>query len=98
MSGRGPTAGAPTPPPLPPSPPPPPPELDRPAAPYLVHAYHSKVRDWSKSADGMSLGPEVGTLGRGICHVQGSCLCPPGTNKKEVALLIKEELGLTINL
>lgn len=67
-------------------------------APYLLHQYHSRVKDWSKSDDGISMGPTIGPLGKHVCIRSGSCTCPPGTLPREVAAVIQEELNITVRI
>ena len=68
------------------------------AAPYLVHMYHSRVKDWSRSDDGISMGPAIGPLGKHICIRSGTCLCPAGTAPKDVQRAILEELNITVRI
>jgi hypothetical protein len=56
------------------------------------------VKDWSKSDDGISMGPTIGPLGKHVCIRSGSCTCPPGTLPREVAAVIQEELNITVRI
>ena len=68
------------------------------AAPYLLHFYHSRVKDWSRSDDGISMGPVIGPLGKHVCIPSGTCTCPAGTSPKHVAAVIQEELNITVRI
>ena len=68
------------------------------AAPHLVHMYHSRVKDWSRSDDGISMGPAIGPLGKHICIRSGTCVCPPGTSPKDVQRTIREELNISVTI
>lgn len=72
--------------------------ITRTAAPYLLHFYHSRVKDWSRSDDGISMGPAIGPLGKHVCIPSGTCTCPHGTSPKQVAAVIQEELNVTVRI
>ena len=68
------------------------------AAPYLVHMYHSRVKNWSKSPDGISMGPAIGPLGKHVCERSGTCTCQPGSGPRDIELTIWQELGLNVTI
>ena len=65
--------------------------ISRRAAPYLVHMYHSRVKEWGKSPDGISMGPAIGPLGKHVCVRSGTCTCPPGTGPRDIEAAILDE-------
>jgi hypothetical protein len=62
--------------------------------PYLVHAYHSQVRDWNKSEDGM-YGSYLGPFGRHVCTPLGRCQCPKGTSAAEITIKVREYMNMS---
>jgi hypothetical protein len=56
--------------------------------PYLIHAYHSQVKDWSASEDGMH-GSNIGPFGRNVCSPLMTCPCPNGTAANDVARILQ---------
>lgn len=63
----------------------------------LVHLYHSRFKDWSKTADGMFGQGNLGPLVRHVCNAMGHCNCPKGTTPKEVAKRIADETKIRLN-